>query len=215
MDKLLIPILIGVGFYWIFGRNKSNENNTKPSRQIEKLLNTHFNKKYYKYAQAELANTTYSTETLGWIENNRSNENDGRYPPGFYLSNEAQQIYNLLNSKQLVVKHKVLLEVISMILSQYKFLQSKICTNTMIENRIQDLSALGYKRGDNRYKNLFKKIIGNYQWNNSSQLSLAFGLRSLTLIEDEINKIEIKQNEIRNLVQKIYSDFISKIIKDC
>lgn len=201
MNRICLLFLIAIGIFVVLSNKKENFTNKK-------------------YADADLKNKTWSTEKIGWIENSRYNLNDGKYPPCFNLSNNAKEIFDLLESNQLIVKHKVLLEVISMILCQYKYLSSKLCIDTMIQNRIQDLTALGYQRYDNRYRDLLKNIIGNYLYENSSPLFLEFLLRSLTLIEEQIIKMKVdiannKLEKIRLLISNFYNEYFSLIAKGC
>ena len=49
--------------------------------------------------------------TNSWIENSRNNNNFKTYPPCFNLSTEAQKIYDILASKNMIEKHKILFEV--------------------------------------------------------------------------------------------------------
>lgn len=209
MEKILLSISVGIGFYFLLSE----------SSKVEELVNDKVKPWELGLGPAQLGGKTWSTETIGWIENSRYNRNYNKYPPCFKLSKEAQQIYDLVESKGLVITHKVLFEAISMILCQYKFLKSKMCVDTMIEERIRDLDALGYVRYDNRYRNKLARLVGIYI-NTSSQSSLEFLLRSLTLIEDEINKLsgklnELEINQLNILIGKFYSKFFVIVAKDC
>lgn len=211
MEKIILSLLVGIGFYFLI----SESNYPKE----ENLVNDKVNTWESRIVPAQLGGQTWSTESIGWIENSRYNKNYNKYPPCFNLSKEAQEIYDIAESKNLIIIHKVIFEVMSMIVCQYNFMGSKICTNTMIENRIRDLDALGYIRYDNRYRNSLITLVGNY-YNTSSQISLEFLLRSLTLIEDELSKIYTKINEseiiqLKILIRKFYSQFFVPIAKDC
>lgn len=211
MEKIILSALVGIGFYFLLSSSESSK--------VKKLVNDKVKSCESELGPVQLGGDTWSTETIGWIENSRFNKNYNKYPPCFKLSKEAQQIYDMVENKNLVLTRKVLFEVISMILCQYKFLKSKICADTMIEDRIRDLDALGYIRYDNRYRNKLARLVGT-NYNTSSQSSLEFLLRSLTLIEDEINKLneklnETEMNQLKNLMGKFYSQFFVPVAKDC
>ena len=211
MEKIILSLLVGIGFYFLI----SESNYPKE----ENLVNDKVNTWESRIEPVQLGGQTWSTESIGWIENSRYNINYNKYPPCFNLSKEAQEIYDIAESKNIIITHKVLFEVISMILCQYNFMASKMCIDTMIENRIRDLDALGYIRYDNRYRNNLINLVGNY-YNTSSQISLQFLLKSLTLIEDELGKIYKKSNEseinqLKTLIGKFYSQFFVSIAKGC
>ena len=217
MDKLILSALVGFGLYLTVISTCSSK------IKVEKLINNE-NLLESSQAPAQLGGQTWSTESIGWIENSRLNRNYNKYPPCFKLSKEAREIYDRLENKQLskenlILTHKVLFEVMSMILCQYTFLLSKMCVNTMIEDRIRDLDALGYVRYDNRYRPKLSKLVGKY-YDTASQASLEFLLRGLTLIEDELTKLSYKINEnelnqIKILISRFTSQFFVLVAKDC
>jgi hypothetical protein len=153
--------------------------------------------------------------TNTWIENSRNNYNYKNYPPCFNLSTEAQKIYDILASKNLIEKHKILFEVYSMLFCQIKYLRMKNCSNTMLLDRINDLVNLGGNINDtkNLYKYINKSNIKNTNYN-----TLTFLQKSLFLITKELNKIVLPQNEI-SLIKKlndyICSYYFSIIISSC
>jgi len=215
MEKIILSALIAIGLYFTFASNTCSA-----ETKVEKLVNDKVKAFESKNQIAQLGGQTWSTETIGWIENGRYNRNHGKYPPCFNISVGAQEIFNILESNNLILTHKVIFEVMSMILCQYKFIKSKMCVDTMIEDRIRDLDALGYRRYDSTYKNKLKKIVGlNYA--TASQSSLEFLLRSLTLIEYQLNKLESSNlnksqlEQILRLVNKFYLKYFPTIVKDC
>ena len=219
MEKIILSALIGIGLYLTLTSSDSCSSKTK----VEKLINDKVKPNESTYGQAQFGGQTFSNEIIGWIENSRFNSgnviSNKTYPPCFKLSKEGQEIYDILESKNLIATHKVLLEVISMILCQYKFLASKMCVDTMIEDRIRDMDALGYKRYDNRYRPKLLKLVGKY-YETASQSSLEFLLRGLTLMEDELTKLSYKVNEteldqIKNLISRFNSQFFVLVAKDC
>jgi len=210
MENMILLILVCYCFYFLI-----SDSNCSKKVLIDNNTNNLESKKKLLY----IDNQIYKTEYIGWIENSRYNSNYNKFPPCFKLSKEAQQIYNIIENKNIIITHKVLFEVLSMILCQYNFLKSKMCVNTMIENRITDLDSLGYNRYDNRYRNKLITLLGNH-YNTSSQYSIEFLLKSLTLIEDELNKIynkinESEKNQLKSLIEKFYSDFFIYIAQDC
>lgn len=216
MEKIILSGLIALGIIYTLTSSTTCSAGTK----VEKLVNDKVRPFESTNEKAQLGGQTWSTETIGWIENGRYNRNYGKYPPCFKLSSEAQEIFDILDKKNLILAHKVIFEVMSMILCQYKFLKSKMCADTMIEDRVKDLDALGYRRYDNTYRNKLKKIVGlNYE--PASQSSLEFLLRSLTLIEYQLNKLEYSGlnksefEQILSLVNKFYFKYFPTIAKDC
>ena len=214
MEKNLLLALLGLVFYVVF---KSPSKKPKEPFVYDLVNGVPIP---LRYAPAQLGGNTYSTETLGWIENSRGNMNYEKYPPCFDLSTQAQTIFDLLESKNLIRKYKVLLDVISMMLCQIKFLASKVCTSTMIGERVKDLDAFGYVRNDNRYLTFLIKMIGQKQYDDSYPSTVDFILKSVTLIEDQlallkndVNEITIKR--ISSLVSEVYSLTLIQIAEDC
>jgi hypothetical protein len=212
MEKIIISVLVGLGLYFTLNSSGSCSTGSK----VEPLVNDTIRSPESNYQKAQLGGQNWSTETIGWIENSRYNQNWGKYPPGFNLSSEAREVFDILEEKDLILTHKIIFEVMSMILCQYKFLQSKMCSDTMIEDRIKDLDALGYKRYNNKYRNKLKKIVG-LTYDSASQSSLEFLLRGLTLIEDELDKLKNLYNydSINKLINKFYLNYFTTVAKDC
>lgn len=138
-----------------------------------------------------------------WIENSRNNNNYKNYPPCFNLSTEAQKIYDILASKKMIEKHKILFEVYSMLFCQIKYLRMKNCSNTMLLDRINDLEKLS---GDIN------------QLNNKNNSTLKFLELCAFLISKEIDKINLSQNEISLIIElnnNICSNFFQTIVLNC
>ena len=168
-------------------------------------------------APADLTNTTYSKTKLGWIENSRNNRNFKKYPPCFNLSIQAQKLFDLLEANDLIVKHKVLLEVYSMILCQVKYLKSKLCPQTMLIDRLTNLDSFGALRYTNYYNNLTNYVSKNRLYLTSS-LTLEFLNKALSLIDKEIDLINLSNDKIDNIKQlnkSICSYAFPIIAKEC
>jgi hypothetical protein len=150
-----------------------------------------------------------------WIENSRNNNNYKNYPPCFNLSTEAQKIYDILASKKMIEKHKILFEVYSMLFCQIKYLRMKNCSNTMLLDRINDLEKLSGDINISNYKNILKYIN---QLNNKNNSTLKFLELCAFLISKEIDKINLSQNEISLIIElnnNICSNFFQTIVLNC
>ncbi len=168
-------------------------------------------------APANLTNTTYSKTKLGWIENSRNNRNFKNYPPCFNLSFEAQKLFDLLENNDVILKHKVLLEVYSMILCQVTYLKSKLCPQTMLIDRLKDLDSFGALRYTNHYNNLVSYVSKKILYL-SSPMTLEFLNKALYLIDKEIDQINLSQEKIdaiKKLNKQICSYAFPIIAKEC
>jgi hypothetical protein len=208
----LFGILLGVAIFYVFFY-KSNEEKPDYIKEpkLIKVEETNFmlgDNKPIKpvLAEANLDNITYSQELLGYIENGRNNQNFGKYPPCFDTNNESIQIFDILESEKLVSVHKVLLEAMSIILCHQK--QNKInqCIQNQINDKINDLGNLGFKRNDMTYSTNIEQILGD-KYQQTSPFVIELLLRATTLIENEINKMKLsteKMDKIRKLVNLFY-----------
>jgi len=137
---------------------------------------------------------------LGGKQNNDTNESDknyyfefkrlnltfGKYPPGFNLSSEAQQIFDFLDSKGLAGKYKDLLNIYSLLLCQKYHSSYKDCDPFMLEERIKDVKTLvskNFNKDDIIEKN---KSFFSYDGSRISKLILY----SLEIINRSIEKID-------------------------
>jgi hypothetical protein len=155
--------------------------------------------------------------TNTWIENSRNNYNYKNYPPCFNLSTEAQKIYDILESKNMIEKHKILFEVYSILFCQIKYLKIKKCSNTMLLDRINDLEKLTSNINISNYENLLK-YVSRSNINNKNNLTLKFLELCAFLINKEIDKINLYQNEIILIIElnkNICSNFFQTIILNC
>lgn len=155
--------------------------------------------------------------TNSWIENSRNNNNFKTYPPCFNLSTEAQKIYDILASKNMIEKHKILFEVYSILFCQIKYLKMKKCSNTMLLDRINNLDNLTGNISINNTNKLLN-YISQSNIENMNNLTLNFLNKSLFLIIKEIERIVLYQNEI-NLIKKLNDyiclNFFQTIILNC
>jgi predicted transcriptional regulator len=152
-----------------------------------------------------------------WIENSRNNNNYKTYPPCFNLSNEAQKIYDILESKNMIEKHKILFEVYSILFCQIKYLKIKNCSNTMLLDRINDLEKLTVNINISNYKNLIK-YVSQSNIANKNNSTLKFLELCAFLISKEIDKINLSQNEISLIIElnnNICSNFFQTIVLNC
>ncbi len=218
MNNILLGIVSGIILTWVLTMDCKNKNDNKKNNKKENLINVEYPIDMMGgYATANLNNTTYSKTKLGWIENSRNNRNYKKYPPCFNLSLPAQEIFNILEANELIIKHKVLFEVYSMILCQVTYLKSKLCPQTMLLDRIKDLDAFGAPRYSNYIENL-KKYVSKSQIDKASPISLEFLNKSLYLIDHQINQINLPSETtklIKNLNNEICIYAFPIIITDC
>ena len=189
MQDVLLGIISGLILTWLLTTHTNNGNRKKYEPITEPIVN--INQPFDMLGgrtPANLSNITYSKTRLGWIENSRNNLDYKKYPPCFNLSLPAQKIFDILASNNLVVKHKVLLEVYSMILCQVNYLQSKLCPQTMLIDRLENLDSFGALRYTNHYQNLTKYVSKQILYS-TSPMTLEFLNKSLYLIDKEINQI--------------------------
>ena len=216
MEKILIAIVSGLILTLILTMDKNN--NKKLEKPKEPLININVPIKMLGgNAPADLTNTTYSKTILGWIENSRNNRNFEKYPPCFNLSIQAQKLFDLLEANDLIVKHKVLLEVYSMILCQVNYLKSKLCPQTMLIDRLTNLDSFGALRYTKHYNNLTKYVSKNILYL-TSPLTLEFLNKALSLIDKEIDLINLSKDKIDNikLINKLICSYAFPIIaKEC
>jgi len=204
MQDVLLGIVSGLILTWILTMHVNTANRKKSEKITESIDN--INQPIDMLggrALANLSNITYSKTKLGWIENSRNNRNYKTYPPCFNLSIPAQKLFDILASNNLVVKHKVLLEVYSMILCQVNYLQSKLCPQTMLINRLEDLDLFGALRYTNHYQNLTNYVSKKILYS-TSPMTLEFLNKALYLIDKEINQInllDLSKDSIDNIKQ--------------
>lgn len=208
MNNLFISILIGVGSYLLLSRKEN----------------------FTQYGGSDLIDTpytTYSTKTLGYLENNRQNMNYNKYPPCFELCGASRIIFDILDKNSLIEKYKPILEAQSILLCQEKFLNQKICYETMIENRLQDLANLGIPRNYRssqlyrKYIEQVKKILGE-QYNKTGPDALELLVRVTIIIENQMEQIrndkDMNDEDISKIEQRIeqfYSNHYELIAKGC
>jgi len=208
MQNIFLIIVTGLILISMF----TKDNTKKQYKITEPIMNVDLpNNIIGGYALANLNNTTYSTTKLGWIENSRNNKNYKKYPPCFNLSKEAQRIYKLLKYHNLVEKHKVLLEVYSMLLCQISYLQSKICVFTMLPDRLKDLESFGANRYIKYYKNL-TKYVNKQKLYSTTPISLDFLNKSLFLIDKEIDQIVLPK-DIIDSIKKLNNTLCSYVFQ--
>lgn len=156
-----------------------------------------------------------------WMEFNHGNFSYLNYPPGYEISFESRNLYDLLESKQLVDKYKNLFEVFSIVLCQEKFNNENICYNNIIVRRINDLEKVGYKNKDNKkYLPKLQNILGE-SYKKIKIDTAEFLLRAIAIIENQIMKLLNEQltieekNDITNNINNFYSSHFPPIVMQC
>ena len=146
------------------------------------------------------SNITKDFTLLGGKQNNNKNESDenyyfefkrlnltfGKYPPGFNLSYEAQQIFDYLDKKGRLDTYKDLLNVYSVLLCQKYHSSYKDCDPTMLEERIKDVKGLVSKSFNK--DNIIQKNKQFFRYDKSRISKLI--LYSFEVINRHIEKID-------------------------
>ena len=214
----LIFVMCYLGLYLYlcsdYCTNKSKPEITLSNKQDDSILKTEWvRSEDSNYAKANLENKSYSIVIIGYMENSRNNLNHKIYPPCFNLSNEAIEIFDIFNKQGLVIKYKRLFEAMSILLCEQNYLNKNVSMYSQIQERLDDLEILGYKRNDSRYINKVNKILNITDSNKIQQFIYELLLRVVTIIEDEIIKLEStndlsKDNIVivKNLISTFYNN---------
>lgn len=144
-----------------------------------------------------------------YTENKRLNFNFGKYPPCFNLNHEAQQIYETLDMKGLVIKHQRLFDIYSILLCQKYHASYKECNSKMIDDRINDVKKMMPKSFN---KKKYKEKISKYLKLNKNRISKLI-LICYYLIEKEINAIN--DDKIRELNHRFYFSTFKELYMLC
>jgi hypothetical protein len=131
-------------------------------------------------------NDTNESDKNYYFEFKRLNLTFGKYPPGFNLSYEAQQIFDFLDSKGLLNKYKDLINTYSVLLCQKYHSSYKDCDPDMLEQRIKDIKGIvstKFNKNDIIEKN---KYFFLYDKSRISKLILY----SLEIINRNIEKLD-------------------------
>lgn len=117
--------------------------------------------------------------TGDWKEfRNNGNPMFQKYPPCFDICGATRTIFDVLESKRLVQKHKRLLEAYSMVLCQEKHMD-KACVNGMLLKRINDLPPTGDQNA----------IVDRYAPEAGDGLAREFLLRVTPVLEESIQGV--------------------------
>jgi len=205
-------VLIGIVFLLCTNNKKIYGKEPKLIKKIESDININLSPTLTTYSKAELSNTTFSEDIIGWIENSRNNINISEYPPCF--NDSVKIIYQIFKSNNLISQHKILLEAISILLCHLNSNSTNQCIQNNINVRVDDLGNLGYERNDLTYESIVKL----YAQKDLSPVVFELLLRATTIIENEIKKIndsnvlnsQTKIN-LRNLINQFYSNTFDKI----
>ena len=165
------------------------------------------------YAKAMLENNTYSTVIIGYMENSRNNPNYKIYPPCFNLSNDAIQIFDVFNKQGFVIKYKKIFEAMSILLCEENYQNKNVSMHSQLQERLNDLEILGFKRNNTLYTNKVNKILNITDSNKIQQFIYELLLRVTTIIENEIIKLESNNDLskddiiiIKNLINQFYNN---------
>lgn len=155
--------------------------------------------KYLKYKFKYLQLSNYQSGGITWMENNRGNSNDGKYPPCYNICGATKAIYDILEKNKLIQKYSLLLNLYSIILCQEVYLKNKKCSETMIDERVAQIeNILGNKPIEEKHLKIIKNNI------NREPTKIMRKLMEITtvLIEeqiDNINKENINKEDLDKL----------------
>ena len=149
--------------------------------------------------------------TGDWKEfRNNGNPMFQKYPPCFDICGATRTIFDILESKRLVHKHKRLLEAYSMVLCQEKHMD-KACVNGMLLKRINDLPPTGDQNA----------IVDRYAPEAGDGLAREFLLRVTPVLEESMALVlrdpalnQEQKDKISNMHDVFYSVHFP-LIKGC
>jgi len=159
-----------------------------------------------------------------YLEIKRGNLSLYNYPPCFHLNDEAEQIYDFLKESEILKGSYNLINCLSMIICQTMYAEQKDCNETMLQDRLRNLSDLGFK---NIYTNEYIKynsmaytFISTEDRLKMSQSAKMFITGSTMLIQNNLEELRklISKKEYENLqnkINKIYKKNFPIIAKNC
>jgi len=133
-----------------------------------------------------------------------------KYPPCYDICGATRTIFDVLESKRLVSKHKRLLEAYSMVLCQEKHMD-KACVNGMLLKRINELPPTGDQND----------IVDRFAPDAGDGLSREFLLRVTPVLEDAmalVLKDPALNQEQKDKISNMHNVFYSvhyPLIKGC
>ena len=154
-------------------------------------------------------NNTNETDNNYYFEFKRLNLTFGKYPPGFNLSYEAQQIFDYLDKKGLLSKYKDLINVYSVLLCQKYHSSYKDCDPNMLNERIKDVKGI-VSTSFNK-DNIIQKNNYFFKYDGSRISKLI--LYSLEIINRSIEKID--DDFITSLNRKICLNHLHELQTLC
>ena len=131
-------------------------------------------------------NSTNETDNNYYFEFKRLNLTFGKYPPGFNLSYEAQQIFDYLDNKGLLKKYRDLINVYSVLLCQKYHSSYKECDPFMLSERIKDIKGIVSSKYNKR--NIIENNKEYFSYDGTKIAKLI--VYSLEIINRNIKKID-------------------------
>jgi hypothetical protein len=166
-------------------------------------------KKDFTFFGGKQNNDTNESDNNYYFEFKRLNLTFGKYPPGFNLSYEAQQIFDYLDNKGVIHKYRDLLNTYSVLLCQKYHSSYKDCDPDMLEERIKDIKGL-MSKGFNK-DNIIEKNKYFFSYDKSRVSKLI--LYSLEIINRNIEKID--DDFITSLNRKICLNHLHELQTLC
>lgn len=194
MNKILIFIIILISIYLLFSNIKEN-----------------------------FGDVDYNSN-INYLETNRGNEIINNYPPCFNDNRASKKIYDILKRKKLLQTTSNLLNCISMILCQAKYLKQKDCSETMLQDRLLNLSDLGFKNIYNNEYIKFNSIANSFiemEYRLKMSQSVKIFLTGCTMLInknlEEIKKFifEKEYTDLQQLIDLIYIENYPIIAESC
>ena len=165
-----------------------------------------------------------TTENFLNIENSRGNLDYRFYPPCYDESDSVRNIFDILKKKKLLDYNYNLLNVYSFVLCQEKYLNQKLCGDTMIIERINNMKKLGFENISDaqyvKYESIVNSILTPEKRIQLSSLSKIFLTAATYLIETNLynlkkNLLPEEWNEIYKLTQEFYKKHYPSIHSKC
>lgn len=165
-----------------------------------------------------------TNEDFSNIENSRGNLDYRFYPPCYDESDSVRNIFDILKKKKLLDENYTLLNVYSFVLCQEKYLNQKLCGDTMIVERINNMKQLGFDKISDaqyvKYESLVNSILTPEKRIQLNSLSKIFLTAATYLIENNLYNLKKKLlpeewDRIYKLTQEFYKKHYPSIHSKC
>lgn len=161
------------------------------------IMDRDYERLYKKYKLKYLNLLVQKGGGIKWLENDRGNSNDGKYPPCYNICGATKAIYDILEKNSLLEKYKLLLDFYSVVLCQEVYLKKKSCEKTMLDERYDEIKKLlGDKKIEKRHLEIVKNNINK---NPEHKKMLEFLNMITVLIEEKISELNLEEINKKDL----------------